>query len=205
MTGALRRLAARFALAGTAALAGCAAAPTAPATADDASRATTWRGRFALNATFPDPDAPPGAAPRQDSALGSFVLRRVRATPRDTHAIELYSPLGQTVATARVDAAGARIELADGRRFEAADADTLTEQTFGWRLPLSRLADWLDGQAGGSAERDVTGRLLRAVDSNWLLVVTGWDDKQPTRLDLSWPVEPVVPPRSIRLRLAVEP
>lgn len=200
-----RRLAvgiARLALVGAAtvaALGGCAAPGPRPDLAEDASLVTSWRGRFAL--TMDEG----GAAPRQDSALGSFVLRRTRAAPRDALRLELYSPLGQTVATASTGAEGARIELADGRRFEGLDADALAEQTFGWRLPLSRLTDWLEGRADESAERDVTGRLLRATDANWRVTVTDWDDKLPRRLDLQWPVTPVDPPRSIRLRLAVEP
>lgn len=187
---------------GAALLAGCAAPSPRPDPADDASRVTVWRGRFAVTATEP---ATGGDAPRQDGATGAFVLRRVAASPRDALALELFSPLGQTMATASAGAAGARIELADGRHFEAADPDSLTEQSFGWRLPLSRLTDWLDGRAGGSAERDAAGRLVRATDSNWRLTVTDWNDRLPRRLELDWPVEPVHSARMIRLRLVIDP
>jgi outer membrane lipoprotein LolB len=187
--------------AGALLLAGCAAPTPAPDASDDALRATLWRGRFAVNATEP---AAAGDAPRQDSATGSFALRRVRGSPRDALALELYSPLGQTVASASVDPSGARIELADGRQFEAADPDLLTEQSFGWRLPLSRLTDWLEGRADGAAERDAAGRLVRATDSNWRVTVTDWNDRLPRRLELDWPVDPVQPPRAIRLRLVID-
>ena len=200
---AARGAAAAIATAGL--LAGCATPPVAPGALDSSGgvqQVATWQGRFSMTASSAQPSADPGSGPAQESALGSFVLRRTR--PGDALALSLYSPLGQTVASAAVDAGGARIELADGRRFEARDADTLAEQSFGWRMPLSRLADWLDGRTDGDAVRDDQGRLLRATDSNWQVVVTDWDGRLPRRLELSWPVEPVVPPRAVRLRLVVE-
>lgn len=187
---------------GAALVAGCAAPSPRLDPADDVSRVTAWRGRFAVTATEA---ATGGDATRQDSATGAFVLRRVAASPRDALALELFSPLGQTMATASVGAAGARIELADGRHFEAADPDSLTEQSFGWRLPLSRLTDWLEGRAVGRAERDAAGRLLRATDSNWRLTVTDWNERLPRRLELDWPVEPAHSARTIRLRLVIDP
>ena len=191
-------------------LSACATAPVKPAgDAELEARTTTWRGRFAY--AF---EARDGVEPRRDSGTGGFVLRAVRApqAPRmpppgvESLSLELYSPLGQTVAVASSDASGASIRLADGRRLEAADPEALTEQAFGWRMPIGRLADWLDGRSGdGPAERDPTGRLLRAVDGNWRVTVVEWGEDGPTRIDLDWPVQPVVPPRTLRLRLAVEP
>jgi outer membrane lipoprotein LolB len=64
-----------------------------------------------------------------------------------THdAILLATPLGQGVAEIERDAAGARLTLADQRRFVAADWGALTEQVFGFRLPLQASARWLLGE-----------------------------------------------------------
>lgn len=61
-------------------------------------------------------------------------------------AILLATPLGQGVAEIERDADGARLTLADQRRFVAADWGALTEQVFGFRLPLQASARWLLGE-----------------------------------------------------------
>lgn len=64
-----------------------------------------------------------------------------------THdAILLTTFLGQGVAEIERDDAGARLLLADKRRFEADDWGTLAEQVFGFRLPLRASARWLLGE-----------------------------------------------------------
>jgi outer membrane lipoprotein LolB len=62
-------------------------------------------------------------------------------------AILLATPLGQGVAEIERDAAGARLTLADQRRFVADDWGSLSEQVFGFRLPLQASARWLLGEA----------------------------------------------------------
>lgn len=61
-------------------------------------------------------------------------------------AILLATPLGQGVAEIERDAAGARLTLADQRRYVAADWGALSEQVFGFRLPLQASARWLLGE-----------------------------------------------------------
>lgn len=65
--------------------------------------------------------------------------------------ILLTTPLGQGVAEITRDAGGARLLLADQREFTAADAGTLAEQVFGFRLPLDHAARWLLGEPGNIA------------------------------------------------------
>ena len=60
--------------------------------------------------------------------------------------ILLATPLGQGVAEIERDSAGARLMLADKRRFEADDWGTLAEQIFGFHLPLRGSARWLLGE-----------------------------------------------------------
>lgn len=64
--------------------------------------------------------------------------------------ILLATPLGQGIAELSRDAGGARLVLADRRRFEAPNWDALTEQVFGFRLPLSSSARWLLGETTDS-------------------------------------------------------
>lgn len=59
--------------------------------------------------------------------------------------ILLTTPLGQGMAEITRDTAGARLVLADQRRFAAADWSALSEKIFGFRLPLQASARWLLG------------------------------------------------------------
>ncbi|PRP69214.1 lipoprotein localization factor LolB [Chromobacterium amazonense] len=62
--------------------------------------------------------------------------------PRDEVAIN--SPLGNTVAKVLRDGDGV-VLLADGKRLQAEDVESLTRQVMGWPLPLSNLAWWIRG------------------------------------------------------------
>lgn len=70
--------------------------------------------------------------------------------PQD--AVLLTTPLGQGIAEIVRDAAGARLTLADQRRFEAADWSDLSQQVFGFPLPLDASARWLLGDASALAD-----------------------------------------------------
>lgn len=59
--------------------------------------------------------------------------------------ILLTTPLGQGVAELVRDAEGARLTLADKRRYAASDWSALSRQVFGFPLPLGASARWLLG------------------------------------------------------------
>ncbi|HTY04394.1 MAG TPA: outer membrane lipoprotein LolB [Rhodocyclaceae bacterium] len=61
--------------------------------------------------------------------------------------ILLTTPLGQGVAELVRDAYGARLRTADRREVVAPDWDSLAEQVFGAKLPLSDLPSWVAGEA----------------------------------------------------------
>ena len=80
----------------------------------------------------------------------------------------LSSPFGQGIAEVVNSAVGARLTTAEGKVFEAADVETLTEEVLGYSLPLRWLADWVRGRAGtGSARFDEAGRLARLHHQSW--------------------------------------
>lgn len=70
--------------------------------------------------------------------------------------ILLTTPLGQGVAEIVHDASGARLTLADQRRFAADDWSTLSQQVFGFPLPLKASARWLLGDITASEGWRVT-------------------------------------------------
>jgi len=86
--------------------------------------------------------------------------------------IELFSPLGSQVANIQKTAEQVTLIEANGKRTSADNAETLTAEVLGWRLPLSGLADWSLGRPTQNA----------VVQSTWdergflrTLKQDGWD------------------------------
>ena len=82
---------------------------------------------------------------RQGDALHHANIAWRHGPDRDQ--ILLTTPMGQGVAQLTRDAFGARLAIADGREFAAADWEDLAARIFGSRLPLDQLPDWLAGKA----------------------------------------------------------
>ena len=85
--------------------------------------------------------------------------------------IEVYSPLGGKVA--HIAKTPAEVTLTDqkGHTISAADAESLTEQTLGFRLPLTGLSDWALGRPSTGAITanawDANGRLIMLKQQGW--------------------------------------
>lgn len=81
----------------------------------------------------------------------------------------LSSPFGQGMAEITTTTGWARLTTSDGKRYEAADSETLTQQVLGYALPLTLLTDWVRGRgnAAGSSEQDAHGRPLRLRHEDW--------------------------------------
>ncbi len=147
------------------AMAGC-AAPGSPEAPPPGER--SWQGRFAVTWTV---EAQP---PRQERASGRFALRALGERTE----LEVFSPFGQTVARALSRPEGAVLETANGRRYEAGDAEALTEQVLGWRAPVQLLPQWL---SGAGPDRQVQG--------GWEARVDAREQDRPHRLTLAWPAQ----------------
>ena len=76
--------------------------------------------------------------------------------------VEITTPVGSTVAKIERDENGVRL-IADGKETEADDAETLTEQTLGYPLPLDNLAWWIRGKIAPNAAHGMApdGTLLQ--------------------------------------------
>lgn len=158
--------------------AGCAELPIAPGERYD----------FELTARF--------AARYRDEAASGTLLWQHRAA-RDE--VLLSSPFGQGLA--RISRDGERVTLiaSDGKRYSAADAETLTEQVLGFRLPLRGLTDWVRARPAtdvpAQAEYATDGRLLSLEQHGWRIEYTAYEGIQPKRLKLNYP--------GLELRLAI--
>ena len=142
--------------------AGCATPVAPPATPDTRH----WAGRFAVTWTA-DP-----ATAREERASGRFTLRDAAGRTE----LEVFSPFGQTVARAYAVPGNAVLETSDGRRFEAEDAEALTQAALGWRAPVQALPRWFAGSIDD--ER---------IDRGWHVRVDARENGLPRRLTLRWP------------------
>lgn len=103
----------------------------------------------------------------------------------------ITNPIGQGVARILRSEGGATLETGDARRFRAADAESLTAEVLGWRLPLSGLPDWLRARPAPGLESkptlDADGRLVRLVQDGWQIEYQEYRDQRPVRMRLVRP------------------
>jgi len=120
-------------------------------------------------------------------------------------ALELASPLGQTIALMSGDGAAARLQSADGRVLDAGNWTKLTEAGLGWPLPVEGLKYWIQGAARAdaafTAEADEEGRASVLRQDGWTIVYLGYvrtqgDVWRPSRLTAEYP--------GVELRLAID-
>ena len=136
------------------------------------------------------------AARYRDEAASDTLAWRHRAARDD---VLLSSPFGQGLARISREGEAVTLVAGDDRRYTAADAESLTEQVLGFRLPLRGLADWVRARpatdAPAQAEYAQDGRLLSLEQHGWRIEYLGYDGTRPTRLKLSYP--------GLELRLAI--
>jgi outer membrane lipoprotein LolB len=165
-----------------------AAALAATACAELTARAPDERVEFEFTARF-------AARYRDEAASGQLAWRHDRAADE----VLISSPLGQGLA--RVTRRGDEVTLvtADDKRYAAADAETLTEQVLGFRLPLRGLADWVRARpaegAPAQSTYDAAGRLAALEQHGWRIEYQEYEAGRPARLRLRYP--------GLELRLAI--
>ena len=189
----MKRLLAALAAALAIALAGCATPPTAPGQAVADGPPNLWTGRFSATVTGS------GDGAREERSSGRFSLRV--DGPRTQ--IELSSPMGQTIAQVTLDAGLATLLASDGKSWQAPSAEALTEQVFGWRVPLGNLPDWLEGRIGEPTERD-GDRVVAGREHGWFIRIDSRDGDRPRRVALDWPAQAGDGERRLSLRLAID-
>ena len=168
-------------------LTACATSPLVPA-----DRA--YAGRFSATTLLGE---------QRESVSGRFSLE-IRGVQQ---ILDLASPLGTTVARIEIEPSGARATGARMKEVRGADADALTEQLLGWPLPVSGLADWIEGRPVPSR----VARVEREGERVVLLEQDGWTIRlpeyfetaaRPRRLVLERPAGANTP--SVVLRLIVD-
>lgn len=159
-------------------LGGCASVAPPPGGERIYQESVTLGGR--LSVRYPQDGKP-------QSVQGKFLWSQ----QRDSTTIELYSPLGQTLARIAIEPGRAILEAARGSSRSATTADELTEQTLGWPLPVNGLRYWLQGFVR-SGERTLVAATPDGTDSfrsdGWRIRVASWQQAGhaalPKRIDL---------------------
>ncbi|MDH4093577.1 MAG: lipoprotein insertase outer membrane protein LolB [Betaproteobacteria bacterium] len=166
-----------------------AAALAAAGCAELAERAPGERVEFEFTARF-------AARYGGEAASGQLAWRHDAA--RDE--VLISSPFGQGLARVTRQAGHATLVMADDRRYSAADAETLTEEVLGFRLPLRGLADWVRARPSADApariERGPDGQLALLEQQGWRVEYQAFDGGgRPERMRLHYP--------GLELRLAI--
>lgn len=182
LPGALALIASLF-------IAGCASAPpvrTMPAAVP--ARVTDIGGKFSMRYTASTPTA------RTEFVAGSFALHR---DPQRI-SLDLTSPFGQQIAHAEqpMPSAGAGeasaaaatldagseaiVRTADHREIRGRTLDDVIHQALGFRVPASRLPDWLDDRFEHVIARTDNPSMIRATDSGWNI------ERRDNRWNLLW-------------------
>lgn len=130
-----------------------------------------------------------------EAASGQLAWRHDAA--RDE--VLISSPFGQGLARVTRRDALVTLVTADDRRYSATDAETLTEQVLGFRLPLRGLADWVRARpahgAPAQSTYDAAGRLATLEQHGWMIEYQEYGAGRPARLRLRYP--------GLELRLAI--
>ena len=117
----------------------------------------------------------------------------------DTDEMLITSPVGQSVAKISREGDRYRLLTGDRKEYRARDAESLTEQALGWRLPLSGLSDWVQGRASPDRPAEVSGGPGEGLDirqDGWRVAFEQFRDGRPYRLRLSR--------ESVEIRLVVD-
>ena len=117
---------------------------------------------------------------------------------RDGDEMLISTPLGQGVA--RIVRQGEVVTLTTAEReYQAPDAESLTEEALGFRLPLGGLADWVRGRAApdtpATEEKAPDGRLAKLEQRGWTIEYLEYAGALPSRMKLAFP--------GVELRLAI--
>jgi outer membrane lipoprotein LolB len=118
--------------------------------------------------------------------------------------IDIFSPVGGKVANIAKNPGGVTLTSQNGHTIKANDAESLTETTLGWRLPLSGLSDWAIGRPTTSkieaSSWDEQGRLLTLKQDGWDISYENYTENNSTFL----PSKVVLKSEKVNLKLLVE-
>ena len=109
------------------------------------------------------------------------------------------TPMGQGVARIVRQGDAVQLTTADGHDYRAPDAESLTERTLGFRLPLEGLADWVRGQPSPDSparlDKGPDGKLHSLEQRGWKVDYQQYERDRPALMRLTY--------QGIEMRLAI--
>ena len=117
----------------------------------------------------------------------SASLTWLHNSDNNTDNIELFSPFGSKLSDIVKNNTEVVLTLANGNQFSAVDAESLTQTTLGWRLPLAGLSDWVlgrmtvvspqnDNNQAPVITLDSLGRMATLKQYGWDIAYEGYSD-----------------------------
>ncbi len=111
----------------------------------------------------------------------------------------INTPFGQGVARIVREGDAVQLTTSDNKSYRAPDAESLTERTLGFRLPLEGLADWVQGRPSpdspAKVQKGPDGRISLIEQRGWKIEYQEYDGGRPYRMRLTYP--------DVELRLAI--
>ena len=108
-----------------------------------------------------------GVVTQKQGFSGSIEWQHQQASDN----IDVYSPVGGKIANIAKTADGVTLTDQKGHTIKAQDAESLTNMTLGFKLPLAGLSDWVLGKPTASKIDDATwdekGQLLTLKQDGW--------------------------------------
>ena len=118
--------------------------------------------------------------------------------------IDVYSPVGGKLANIAKNANGVTMTDQKGNSIKANDAESLTETTLGFRLPLSGLSDWAIGRPTASkieaASWDAQGHLTNLKQDGWDISYENYSENNGIAL----PNKTVLKSEKVNLKLIID-
>ena len=115
----------------------------------------------------------------------------------------VQTPLGQGVARVTQNSQGATLETSDGKVLHAQDAESLTQEALGFRLPLGGMSRWVQAQAlSGDAELRYAndGTLTYLSEQGWQIEYLSYETLGATTL----PNKLTLQNADLKLRLIID-
>lgn len=126
---------------------------------------------------------------------GNLAWRHARSADE----LLITSSLGAGVARLVRDGETIVLSTAEPKEYRGSDAEALTEQVLGFRLPVAGLSDWVRGRpSGGTVARTEygdDGRLRSLEQAGWRVDYLEYAGRLPARMRLAYP--------GLELRLAI--
>ncbi len=120
----------------------------------------------------------------KDAASGKIFWRH----SDDSDELLITSALGQGIARISRERDQFRLVTGDRKEYRADNAEDLTEQALGWRLPLAGLSDWVQARASPGRPAEMRGDAEQGMElrqDGWRVAYEEFRGGRPYRMRLT--------------------